>query len=648
MPKAQRTAKAPTKINGLLHYCLMDRPAPAAVPFWILITPLLVFAAVVSYFQICSPDLWWHIKTGEWIWQQHSFPQGDPFSYTAAGQPWIAHEWLFGLVSFLAWRAVGLAGLIGIKAFLVAALLALTAWTARARGATAGMTVMALSAAFTISRQRFDERPELISLCLAVGFLLIHAKSRERPRMLLLLPALQLVWANLHGGTALLGWGLAGVFFLDQAWQLRKHGIPWHRLLSHQELRSHLGALAGVVAISFANPYTFKTLTYGMMRAESPLNIEEFQSLAARMRVGPDIAITLLIAYAILLAALFVLRPRQVRLFEWLLVPALLILSLSFFRFRSLFAVLLAPSLAWQLSQGKLLGRLRWWLPALASAILLLWIGTADSKSYAYRFGAGIHTGILPVDAAEFVKSSGMSGRMFNEYDFGGYLIWRLEPELKVFIDGREDVYVQPGIARDYSGRFRSCAAWQELVAKYGIDFALIKYPQSPPPAPELSLEKLAFPRSEWALVYFDDLAVIYVRRNGKNDEVIRQKEIKTVQPLQLSSYLDEVVQDPEKQRQFMEEMNANLRDHPASFRAHFLLGISAIKRGPRYLNLAIQEFQQASAVNPEYIPAYLNLGSIYMQLGRFSEARQAYRKVLALEDNEIARQQLGRLQNRY
>ena len=150
MPKAQRTAKASTKQNGLLHYCLMDRPTPAAVPFWILIAPLLGFAAVVSYFQICSPDLWWHLKTGEWIWQQHSFPQGDPFSYTAAGQPWIAHEWLFGLVSFLAWRAVGLAGLIGIKAFLVADLLALTAWTARARGATAGMTVMVLSTAFTI------------------------------------------------------------------------------------------------------------------------------------------------------------------------------------------------------------------------------------------------------------------------------------------------------------------------------------------------------------------------------------------------------------------------------------------------------------------------------------------------------------------
>jgi hypothetical protein len=647
MPKAQRTAKAATRKTGLLRYCLMEQPAPAAVPFWILMAPLLAFAAVMSYFQICSHDLWWHLKTGEWIWQQHRFPQGDPFSYTAAGQPWIAHEWLFGLLSHLAWRAVGLAGLIGIKALLVATLLALTAWTARARGATAGMTVMALSAAFTISRQRFDERPELISLCLAVCFLLIQAKCRERPRILLLLPVLQLLWANLHGGTALLGWGLAGALFLDQVWQLHKHGIPWPRLLSHQELRSHLEALAGVIAMSFANPYTFRTLTYGMMRAGSPLNIEEFQSLAARMRLGPDNAITLLIAYAALLVALFVLRRRQVRLFEWLLLPALLILSLSFFRFRSLFAVLLAPSLAFQLSQGKWLGRLRWWIPALASAVLLLAIGTANFKAYAYRFGAGIHDGILPVDAAEFVKSSGISGRMFNEYDFGGYLIWRLAPEFKVFIDGREDVYVQAGVAGEYSGRFRSRAAWQELVAKYGIDFAVVGYPQSPPLSPELSLEKLAFPRSEWALVYFDDLAVIYVRRNGKNDEVIKRREVKTVQPLQLSSYMDVMVRDPERQRQFMEEMDANLREHPSSFRAHFLVGIFALKSGTQYLNRAIQEFHQAAALDPEYLPAYLNLGSIYMQLGRFSEARREYRKALALQDNEIARQQLGRLQNK-
>ena len=156
-----------------------------------------------------------------------------------------------------------------------------------------------------------------------------------------------------------------------------------------------------------------------------------------------------------------------------------------------------------------------------------------------------------------------------------------------------------------------------------------------------MSLDQLAFPRSGWALIYFDEMAVIYARRNSRNDEIIRQREIRTVQPLQLSSYLDPIKQEPALARQFLEEMNVNLREHPSSFRARFLMGIFALKRGPEFLTEAVQEFQQAIACNPEYIPAYINLGSIYMHLGRYSDARQLYEQVLAREKNATAEQQL-------
>ena len=158
----------------------------------------------------------------------------------------------------------------------------------------------------------------------------------------------------------------------------------------------------------------------------------------------------------------------------------------------------------------------------------------------------------------------------------------------------------------------------------------MVDYPEQPPSAPEMSLDQLAFPRSGWALLYFDEIAVIYARRNGNNDEIIRQKEIRTVQPLQLSSYLDAIIKEPAKAQQFLEEMEVNLREHPSSFRARFLMGIFALKRGPEYLAEAVQEFQRTIALNPEYVPAYLNLGSIYMHLGRYSEARQLYEQVLA------------------
>ncbi len=202
-------------------------------------------------------------------------------------------------------------------------------------------------------------------------------------------------------------------------------------------------------------------------------------------------------------------------------------------------------------------------------------------------------------------------------------------------------------MVREYLDCFRSSERWQQLTTKYGIDFAIVGYPETPPPSPEASLEQLAFPRSEWALVYFDEIAVIYARRNGKNEEVIRQKEIKTVQPLQLSVYLDAILKDPEKQNRFLEEMNTNLREHPSAYRDHLVLGIFAIKRGPAFFPQAIQEFQQAAALDPEYAPAYFNLGNVFMQLGRISEARQAFEKALELTDSPVAAQQLSLIQGR-
>ena len=348
------------------------------------------------------------------------------------------------------------------------------------------------------------------------------------------------------------------------------------------------------------------------------------------MNARLDIENIFFVAFVLLMAWVLFVRRRDIRISEWLLGAGLLVLTVLFFRFRPLFAFLLAPAVAWQLGRIPFVRRLRWWLPALLAVIPLVWIAVSDSRSYAYRFGPGVHSGVLPVDAADFIKQSRLSGRMFNVYGFGGYLLWRLDPDIKVFIDGREDIYVAAGIAEDYMDADRYPQRWKHLADKYGIDFAVLNYPVTQPASPDMSLDNVAFGRSDWALVYFDDLAIIYVRRNGKNDSVLREREIKTVRPLQLSVYLNDIVRDPDRTDAFLREMNANLRRHPESFRAHALLGIFAMKRGPRFWEQGIEQFKRTLAINPEFEPAYSNLHTLYLALGRAREAADIAKKAPA------------------
>ena len=627
---SQKEQSRSKKQRGLIRFLISDASFPKRLPFWMFILPIIAFAAVEAFAQLSCYDVWWHIKTGEWIWRHHQFPHTDPFSFTAAGQPWIAHEWLFGLSIFQVFRHLGITGLVVFQSIFAAGLLALAAWVARVKGATAASTMFVLAIAYSMCRTRFYPRPELVSLCLAVAFLLVYEKGRRKSWLLLFAPALQLLWVNFHGGTALLGWGLAGAFLLDQAWELQRNGMRWHHIFKRKEFIGHLAALAAVILVSFANPYALEALTYGTLRAKSPFKIDEFESLAESLQTGLNMANIFFFAFVLLMACLYFLRRRDIRISEWLLSAVLLILTVTFFRFRPLLAFLLAPTVAWQLSRFTLVRRLRWWIPALISVIPLVCIVVSNSQSYAYRFGPGVHPTVLPVEAAEFIKQSRLSGRMFNVYEFGGYLIWRLNPEIKVFIDGREDVYVAAGIADDYIDADSYPRRWRNLADKYAIDFAVIKYPTTPPPSPDLSVERLAFARSDWALVYFDDLAIIYVRRNGKNDRIIQECEIKTVQPLQLSVYLDNIVRDPDRTGAFVQEMNANLRRHPESFRAHSLLGIFAMKRGPRFWEQGIEEFKRTIALNPEFAPAYSNLHSLYLALGRVREAEDILKKAPA------------------
>jgi len=375
----------------------------------------------------------------------------------------------------------------------------------------------------------------------------------------------------------------------------------------------------------------------------------EFQSVLEIGREGFHLSLAVFLAYAGAMLLVFVLDRKRVSLHEWALLPMLLVLTLVFFRFRPLFVFLLAPSLSTRLGITMPPGTdLRAWVSAGAGILLLGSVFRTESLSYMYRFGPGIHSGLFPVAAVDFLEQNRIAGRMFNSYACGGYLLWRMYPREQVFIDGREDVFLSSGVLEKYLHAFDSPSSWARLNQEYEFDYAVVRHPDSPPATPAQSLDVLAFPRESWALLYFDDVVALYARRSASNASLISALEIRGIQPFQLSSYLDGILADAEQTRVLLDALRGNLARHPDSFRTRFLMGILAVKRGPDHVAEALQSLTETVRMNPDFAPGWVNLGSVYEFLGRYREAADAWGRALDLGDDSYAAQGLLRLKGRY
>jgi len=187
-------------------------------------TPRAVFALFVGFaafaFTIILPtllldgDTGWHIATGAWIVAHGSVPTHDPFSFSAAGHPWVAHEWLSELVMYASYRAAGWTGLNLLTGAAMAALYALIAYELCRWMSIRASIVAVLLTAPGIAPSLLA-RPHILALPLLAGWLiaLLHARERGRAPSLLFVP-LMLVWANAHG-SFIFGLALAAAFALE-------------------------------------------------------------------------------------------------------------------------------------------------------------------------------------------------------------------------------------------------------------------------------------------------------------------------------------------------------------------------------------------------------------------------------------------------
>jgi hypothetical protein len=458
--------------------------------------------------SISDPDVWWHLRTGQLIIQNHSLFHTDPYSFTRFGQPWINHEWLSEVLLFALYRVAGFGGLIVAFGVVIAATFLLV--FARSTGRPYLAALMTLWGAVA-SAPSWGVRPQMFSLLLASIFLVLLEASEFRPRLLWWTAPLMLLWANLHAGYPI-GLAFIALFLLGEAVEAAISREP--RQKSAPRLKQLALAFGLCLALVAVNPngmqlywYPFETLSSAAMHRF----IHEWFS--------PDFHDPTYLPLLLMLLALVAglgLLPRSPRLRNLLLLLATIPAALRSIRHIPILALVIVPVLA-ELAQTLLqqsgTNRLLR-TPLTGSASRTLAINFVVLFAFAGFTVFRVRDVVsrqpeaeaknFPEAATTFLKQRHPPGPMMNHYNWGGYFIWKLYPGYRVFMDGRADVYGDV-LMTDFSDTYYLTGNWRKSLQTWGIQTVVL-----PPDAPVITALRSG---PDWEQIYSDSETVILTRR---------------------------------------------------------------------------------------------------------------------------------------
>jgi len=477
-------------------------------------------------------DTWWHLQAGRQTLEGGHILQTDLFSHTRYGSPWVNHSWLSQVILYWLFDHFAYAGLGLWMGAVVTAAFALVYLQMEGDPFTRAF-ILVLAAA--TSAVIWVARPQLLSFLLtaAVAYVL-HLFKRRQVNRLWLLPPLFVLWVNLHAGYAL-GFMLLAAFVAGEVFNHLLHGLerggdgsaapfpspspaapplPWRKV----------AAVVGVALLCFAvlviNPNTTRMWTYyletvriGALRDF----IQEWQSpdfhplythpfiwlllatlaamgLSGRRADGTDLAVVGMFAYASLLAG------RNFGPFALVTAPVL-----------SRHAAAALARWGWPPRRRPhlnprartVLGAVNLWLLLLVVALAVVKVCTPLSPAFNERQ----QREGLPVGAVEWIRRNRPPGEMFNPYNWGGYLIWSLWPDYRVFVDGRTDLYGDAFLRQQLEVQLGR-PGFEETLAEYAVNLVLT-YPDD-------GLSNQLACTGGWEEVYRDEVAVVWVQEEGR------------------------------------------------------------------------------------------------------------------------------------
>ena len=635
--------------------------APSSSPLgrwlWRLVAVTPAGAAfVLALTRIEDPDAFTHLALGRQLVEHHGFPAREPFSFTTPDSAYYNPEWLFGVVLHLGSLVAGTAGVV----LITAAVVALAAWIlwldSRPRDADADIAAGWLIRAAIVTilvvmmRHRFVERPDIaLMVFLAFTIYALNEYLAAGRRLLFLLPVVYVLWANIQPSIivsvvpflAVLGGGTvlrltAGVL---PRWA-SPAGIPTWRQLATVGV-----VLAAVAAASVVNPYGTDVHTLPFKMAEQAWfrqAVGELQAVRVSTWLGPFVV-------AGVLALSLLATAHRVPLIPVALVLPFAYLGFSAVRFTFLFllvaAPLLARNVAWLAGQARgplgrrlvLGGGAAGLALAVASvAVTAAGVGPFNDVRSAPAFGVGLDERRVAEGALRYLDARGVDTRVFNTFHFGGFITWRDFPRRVPIIDGRG--HVPPSLLEVIHFAHVSPPHLEQLRVRYALEAAVMAYPAYSGQAVEEVIGPDADPAlasPDWALVYWDDVALVYLPRRGRYAGVIARDEYRVVKPAKGVAGLARLAGDAGRVEAARAELARNVEQTGSSLGLLLLahvtadadqaLGILARVRDP------VRRFEadQAAAL-------------LYRRRKDFARATELYERALAREPGATVLYQAG------
>ena len=543
----------------------------------VLTVVMAVAGGLSALVKVFDPDVWWYVRVGQWMWEHRALPVRDPFSFTG-DLPYGSHPVLTELIFFFVHAVGGVHGLVALNVALVVVIAALALrlgipdrlpTTPQLLAATSTLALW-----FAASSFRLGPKPELFTYVgLGVVLLVLRAEiDRPAYRALWALPLAFVFWGNLHrGGVMALGLlGAATLLLLARA-ETRRKG--WR-----------VGAVVLLAALCLcANPsgIGYFTTTFSVMSTRSySQHIAEWAPISVMFLTHAGKWFSVLAA----IWAIEMVRRRRVDT-ESVLALAATVVAFKSLRLVPIAALMMVPAcarlltLAFGVLQERASGSIRrsvWVLLVFALGLggLAARFVTALPSS---AWGSGVLDWRVPVDGVRFVQLHPPPGvRMWNNLNYGGYLLYALGPTTKVFIDGRNDMVYAPDFFNATQEATSDAALLRRQLEQYSIDFAVV---QSSGLIERRYLGLFESP--DFVPVYMDDLVTVMVRNTAASQDYLRENGYRTLRPHTAVQRAGNIARDPQSAL-FEFEANRNVEQAPNSIRAWYVLALLERARARR------------------------------------------------------------------